>query len=78
MSNLQRLRDHGAVVDDWQGRQSRRWNADQLLEDTHVEHIMEARPQRQGQANGDVVDELDDAVGPHKARLELARGGPGH
>jgi hypothetical protein len=61
-----------------EGRRGRRWNADKLLEDTYVEHIMEARPWRQGQANGDVVDELDDAVGPHKARLELGRGGPGH
>ncbi|XP_021309766.1 uncharacterized protein LOC8080735 isoform X3 [Sorghum bicolor] len=37
-----------------------------------MEHVMKASLGRQGQANGDVVDELDDAVRTVEPRLQLA------
>jgi hypothetical protein len=36
-----------------------------------VEHIVNAGSRRQGEADGDVVDQLGDAVWPDEAWLEL-------
>jgi hypothetical protein len=44
----------------------------ELLEQPHMEHIMNARPGWQGEANSHLVDHLRDTVGPEETRLELA------
>jgi hypothetical protein len=57
------------VVD---GRQRRRscWRvAHPFLQKANMENIMELGAWRKSESNGDVVDELDDAVGPKEARL---------
>jgi hypothetical protein len=46
-----------------------------LLQETDVEHVVDAGADGQGEANGDVVDELGDAVRPTIAGFELATGG---
>jgi hypothetical protein len=42
-----------------------------------MEHIMKSGTQGQFQANNDIIDDLDDAVGSHKSGLQLPRGRPG-
>jgi hypothetical protein len=41
-----------------------------------MEHIMKSGTLGQFQANGDIVDDLDYAVGSHKSGLQLPRGRP--
>jgi hypothetical protein len=63
------LRFDRTVVD---GRQRRRscWRvAHPFLQKANMENIMELGARRKSESNGDVVDELDDAVGPKEARL---------
>ena len=43
-----------------------------LLEDTDMEHIVNASSGRQVEANGDVVDDLGDAIWPVVSGLQLA------
>jgi hypothetical protein len=50
----------------------------ELLEEPDMEDIVEASLGRQGQANGDIVDELDHAVRPVKPWLQLADCRLGH
>jgi hypothetical protein len=75
--DTQRLWNHRAVVDGrqdwWRGRRC----TDELLEHANMEHIMKSGTQGQFQANNDIVDDLDDAVGSHKLGLQLPRGHPG-
>jgi hypothetical protein len=69
--DTQQLWNHRAVVDGrqdwWRGRRC----TDELLEHANMEHIMKSGTQGQGQfqANSDIVDDLDDAVGSHKSGL---------
>jgi hypothetical protein len=49
----------------------------ELPEQPDMEHVVEASTGRQSEANGDVVDQLDDAVRPEEARPELAPDGLG-
>ena len=57
-------------------RRKGRWSISgrpmELLEESHVEHVMDACSGRQREADGDVVDQLGDAIRPEEARLELA------
>jgi hypothetical protein len=68
--------NYRAVVDGrqswWRGRRC----ADEHLEHAHMEHIMKSGTLGQFQANCDIVDDLDDAVGSHKPGLQLPRGRP--
>ena len=58
-----------------QRRRSIRRRPLELLEEADVEHVVKMSPRRQGEADSDVVDQLDDAVGPVEPRFKLARGG---
>jgi len=60
------------MVDGGQRWWSIRRRPAELLEETNVEHIVQSSARRKGQADSDVIDEFDDAVGPEVARLELA------
>jgi len=61
------------MVNGWQRRRSiRRWSVE-LSEEADVENIVEMNPRRKSQADGDLIDQLRDAVGPEVPRLELAR-----
>jgi len=57
------------------GRQ-RRWSirrrSVELSEEADVEDIVETGPRRKSQADGDLIDQLRDAVGAEVPRLELA------
>ena len=66
------------MVDGGQWWWSIRWWPAELLEKTDVEHIVQPSARRKGQADSDVIDEFDDAVGPEVARLELASDGLGN
>jgi hypothetical protein len=74
--DTQWFRNHPAVVDGWQSWWRGRRCADELLEHANMEHIMKSGTLGQFQANGDIVDDLDDAVGSHKSGLQLPRGRP--
>ena len=54
----------GAMVDGWQGRWSSQNRPNELLEESHMKHIMQLGTRRQLEANDDRVDELDYAVRP--------------
>ena len=45
----------------------------ELLEEAYVKHVVQACSVRQVETDGDVVDQLGDAVRPEVAGLELAR-----
>jgi hypothetical protein len=64
------------------GGGSYRWLTVELLEETHVEHVVDAGTRRQLQAGGDLIDELGDVVGPIEAGAQLpsrgCRQGQGH
>jgi hypothetical protein len=65
------------VVDVRQWGQHVGWCTDELLEGANVEDVMDPGLQRQLESYRNVVDELDDLIGPEVARLELAGGGLG-
>jgi len=44
----------------------------ELLQQPDVEHIMDAGAWRQGETDGDVVDQFGDAIGPEETWPELA------
>ena len=69
-----RLGLDGAIVDGRQGRWSSRNRPNELLEESHMKHIMQLGTRRQLEANGDGVDELDYAVWPVVSGLQLALG----
>jgi hypothetical protein len=54
-----------------------RWSiwrcAVELLEEANVKDVMQASTGRQGEPDGDIIDELDDAVGLVEARFKLSR-----
>jgi len=58
-----RLRGNGSMMNMRQRRRSIRRRPLELLE-ADVEHVVKTSPRRQGEADSDVVDQLDDAVGP--------------
>jgi hypothetical protein len=64
-----RLWNEGTMTNWRQGWWFVRRLAMELLEEPDMEDIVEVSLGRQGQANGDVVDELDHAVWPVKPRL---------
>ena len=66
------------MVDGGQRWWSIRRRPAELLEETDVEHIVQPSARRKGQADSDIVDEFDDAVGAEVARLELAGDGLGN
>jgi hypothetical protein len=74
--DTQWFRNHRAIVDGWQSWWRGRRCTDELLEHANMEHIMKSGTLGQFQANGDIVDDLDDAVGSHKSGLQLPRGRP--
>ena len=66
------LRGDGTMMQRRQGRRSVQHRPLELLEQPHMEHIVNASSGRQGEADRDVVDQLGDAVWPEEVRLELA------
>ena len=68
-----RLRSNRAMVHGRQGRWSVRRRPFELLEDAHMEHVVKTGAGRKSEANRDLVDQLDDAVGAVVARSELSR-----
>jgi hypothetical protein len=62
------LRGNDAMVHRRQGRGG--WPLE-LLEQPHVEHVVNAGSKRQSEVDGDVVDQLDDVVRPEEVCLEL-------
>ena len=70
-----RLRGNGSMMNMRQRRRSIRRRPLELLEEADVEHVVKTSPRRQGEVDSDVVDQLDDAVGPVEPRFKLARGG---
>ena len=63
---------NGAVVKNRQGRWSIWWLPLKLLEQPYVENIMKTGALRKSKADSDIIDQLDDAIGPEETRLELA------
>jgi hypothetical protein len=58
-----------------QGRQGRwisRRRPLELLEQSHVEHVVDAGSGWQGQSNRDFIDKLGDVIRPKEPRLKLA------
>jgi hypothetical protein len=61
----------GAIVDLWKSWRCGRRRAHELLQEAHMEHVVEAGSWRQLQLIGNIVDDGGDAVRPKEARLEL-------
>jgi len=55
-----------------QGRWSIWWLPLKLLEQPYMENIMKTGALRKSKADSDIIDQLDDAIGPEETRLELA------
>jgi len=67
-----RLRNDRSMQQRWK-RRGRVWRRTmELLQQPDVEHIMDAGAWRQGETDGDVVDQFGDAVGPEETWPELA------
>jgi hypothetical protein len=69
-----RLRGDGTVVDDREGWRSFWGSADELAKQADVEDVVETGTCWQVEADGDVIDELGDAVRAVEAGLELPLG----
>jgi hypothetical protein len=63
------------VTNRWQGWQVQRRRAVELLEEPHMEDVMEASLRWKSQSDGDLVDELDDAVRGCRSSLKRPHGG---
>jgi len=68
------LQINSAVVDDRQRRRDGQGRADELLEESHMEDVVEFGARRQLQSHRNRIDELDDAVRPEIAWLQLPLG----
>ncbi|PVH35028.1 hypothetical protein PAHAL_7G088800 [Panicum hallii] len=66
------FRTNGAMMQEWQWGRLRWGRPVVLLQQPHMEHIVDAGAGRKLQPNGDLVDEFDDAVRPEETRLQLA------
>jgi hypothetical protein len=60
------------MVNCGEGRWSIWRRAVELLEEANVKDVMQASTGRQGEPDDDIIDELDDAVGPVEARFKLS------
>jgi hypothetical protein len=49
----------------------------ELLQEAHMEHVVQASLRWESKADGNLVDHLGDVVGPEVAWLELAGSGLG-
>jgi hypothetical protein len=63
---------NGAMIQERQWRRLCWGRPVVLLEQPHMEHIVDAGAGRKLQPDGDLVDECDDAVRPEEARLQFA------
>jgi hypothetical protein len=66
-----RLRNNRAMMQGRQGRWINRRRPLELLEQSHVKHVVDAGSGWQGQANRDFIDKLGDAIRPKEPRLML-------
>jgi hypothetical protein len=65
-------RSNGTVMQERQRRWFLRRRPLELLEQSHMKHVVDARAGRQGQSDSDFIDGLGDAIWPYVTRLELA------
>jgi hypothetical protein len=67
-----RHRSNCAVMQERQRRWFLRRHPLELLEQSHMKHVVDAGAGRQSQSDNDFIDELGDAIWPYVMRLELA------
>jgi hypothetical protein len=66
-----RLRNNRAMMQGRQGQWISRRRPLELLEQSHVKHVVDVGSGWQGQSNRDFIDKLGDAIRPKEPRLKL-------